>query len=289
MNIDQLIVFKEIVEHGTLRAAATKLGRTQPALSASLKQLEAKLGFKLFSRQSYRPSLTGEGTRFLKGLDSFMLELEKLHELAADIKGGHEASLCIALDSACPFEWVIPQIQKSLECYPTLELNLQFGVLTQSVDRVLRNEADLALSPIFVPFEEIESRPLLKRRLVAVIHRCLLEDPAQNLSLAQLKKIPNIVVHSGNKKNPLGIAGLRGGKSFTVSNHAIKEQLILKGLGWGRIPEERLLEEKELVPLKYKEMPPIELQIEVLWKKGRILGPAARKVRDSLEQFFLNA
>lgn len=53
MNTDQLVVFTTISEKGTLRAAAEVLRRTQPAISASLKQLESQVGFELFSRETY--------------------------------------------------------------------------------------------------------------------------------------------------------------------------------------------------------------------------------------------
>lgn len=54
MNIIQLNVFKEVMASGSISQAARKLGRTQPAISLSIKNLEESIGLKLFARQGRR-------------------------------------------------------------------------------------------------------------------------------------------------------------------------------------------------------------------------------------------
>jgi DNA-binding transcriptional LysR family regulator len=54
MNLQQLAVFREIMTTGSMSAAARNLNRTQPAVSASLKALEATLGMQLFHREGRR-------------------------------------------------------------------------------------------------------------------------------------------------------------------------------------------------------------------------------------------
>lgn len=51
MNLQQLAVFREIMNTGSMSAAARNLNRTQPAVSAALKALEASLGMQLFHRE----------------------------------------------------------------------------------------------------------------------------------------------------------------------------------------------------------------------------------------------
>jgi len=48
VKIETLIYFCVVAESGNLADAADQLGRTQAALSMSIKQLEAQLGKKLF-------------------------------------------------------------------------------------------------------------------------------------------------------------------------------------------------------------------------------------------------
>lgn len=54
MNLQQLSVFREVMKTGSVSAAARNLHRTQPAVSASLKSLEASLGVALFHREGRR-------------------------------------------------------------------------------------------------------------------------------------------------------------------------------------------------------------------------------------------
>ena len=54
MNLQQLAVFREIMNTGSMSAAARNLHRTQPAISASLKALEESLGMALFQRVGRR-------------------------------------------------------------------------------------------------------------------------------------------------------------------------------------------------------------------------------------------
>lgn len=62
MTLDQIKTFVAIAHHGSMRKAARALGKSQPALTATVSRLEASLGYELFIR----------GTRPLK-LSSFGL------------------------------------------------------------------------------------------------------------------------------------------------------------------------------------------------------------------------
>ena len=54
MNIQQLKVFREIMKGGSVSSAADQLHRSQPAISACLKALEASLNITLFKREGRR-------------------------------------------------------------------------------------------------------------------------------------------------------------------------------------------------------------------------------------------
>lgn len=54
MNLQQLAVFREVMKTGSVSDAARNLHRTQPAVSASLKALEAAVGMELFRRDGRR-------------------------------------------------------------------------------------------------------------------------------------------------------------------------------------------------------------------------------------------
>ena len=65
MNINQLKYVLEVAGSTSMREASTKLYVTQPALSASIRELEEELGILLFERTNKGMTLTEEGREFI--------------------------------------------------------------------------------------------------------------------------------------------------------------------------------------------------------------------------------
>ena len=54
ISLGQMTVIREIMKNGSISAAAHQLGRTQPAISATVRELEKKINFQLFKRKKGR-------------------------------------------------------------------------------------------------------------------------------------------------------------------------------------------------------------------------------------------
>ena len=65
MNIDQLKYVLETAASSSMREASSKLYVSQPALSASIHELEEELGILIFERTNKGISLTDAGREFL--------------------------------------------------------------------------------------------------------------------------------------------------------------------------------------------------------------------------------
>ncbi len=65
MNISQIKYVLEVAKSTSIRKAAEKLYISQPALSASIKELEEELGILIFERTNKGISLTDEGREFV--------------------------------------------------------------------------------------------------------------------------------------------------------------------------------------------------------------------------------
>lgn len=65
MNINQLEYVFEVAGSSSMREASTRLYISQPALSASIRELEEELGILIFERTNKGISLTDEGREFL--------------------------------------------------------------------------------------------------------------------------------------------------------------------------------------------------------------------------------
>jgi len=73
-NIDlaALEIFKAVSEHGGITKAATRLHRVPSNVTTRVKQLEERLGTKLFLRRNRRLVLSAEGKRLLGYADRLL-------------------------------------------------------------------------------------------------------------------------------------------------------------------------------------------------------------------------
>ena len=86
LNAAPLRGFLRVAELGSFTRAAEDMNISQPALSASIKELERLLGFALFDRTSRRVSLTREGRAFLVNAKRVVIETDWLHMAAREIR-----------------------------------------------------------------------------------------------------------------------------------------------------------------------------------------------------------
>ncbi|SEK98181.1 transcriptional regulator, LysR family [Pseudoxanthomonas sp. GM95] len=87
-RIELMQTFVRIVEAGSLSAAATQLGASQPTVSRRLQALERFLGVKLLRRSTHAMKLTEDGERCYARAREL---LEDWHAMEAELRGTREA------------------------------------------------------------------------------------------------------------------------------------------------------------------------------------------------------
>ncbi len=80
MNINQLKYVLEVAGSASMREASTKLYVSQPALSASIRELEEELGILIFERTNKGISLTDEGRDFISNAKIVVGQYEILED-----------------------------------------------------------------------------------------------------------------------------------------------------------------------------------------------------------------
>ena len=82
MTLQEIEYFIEVVEAGSIRAAARRIGMSQPALTRAMQQLEESIGLQLMRRAARGTTLTPAGTIFLAHARAGHAELRKAVEEA---------------------------------------------------------------------------------------------------------------------------------------------------------------------------------------------------------------
>jgi len=120
--LPDLSTFLLVAEHLSFRAAAERLELTAPAVSHSIRQLEARLGARLLNRTTRSVSLTQTGLRLLDRLrpafDQISGALEELNEEQKRTVG----RLRIWVSPVAATIVVMPIWQRYLSTYPEVQL-----------------------------------------------------------------------------------------------------------------------------------------------------------------------
>ena len=147
-TIHQLECFDAVVNQGTFQAAAEKIRRAQPSVSAAVKNLEIQLGLKLLDRSFYRVSLTEAGRSFHERTRVFLHELAQLKHHAAQLAMGEEPELRVVVGDLCPLPQTLALLRRFFDDCPGTRLNLYFEALSGPWERPVHEPVDGARLPV---------------------------------------------------------------------------------------------------------------------------------------------
>ncbi len=142
IKIDQLQHLAAIVEHGSLRAAARRLGVPQPTLTRSVRQLERELGTALFTRAAQGMTLTAAGRQFHQRASTVVHELRRARDELAHGLGDERGEVTAAL-SIMPHVGMLPQALPAFRRrYPHIKLQLIEGLFPDVEERLRTGQID---------------------------------------------------------------------------------------------------------------------------------------------------
>jgi len=164
MNLHALRIFVHVASARSVTEAAQALAISQPAVTAQIRKLEQELGLNLVTPQGRGITLTHEG-QFLyeKALRIFDWEKE-LEVQVAQIKNGSVGKLRIA-STYLPSLYLVPAWLASYKkSYEQVEVEILTGNSQQSIERLLRCQADIAI----ITNETWDDRPIRLHHLTDV-------------------------------------------------------------------------------------------------------------------------
>lgn len=100
MELRQLEAFAAVMSTGSVTAAGRLLGRSQPAISRLLQELEAEIGYALFARSGPRVTPTEQGFLLYDDVESALASLQQIRTRAEEIARGDAQPLRLAATSA---------------------------------------------------------------------------------------------------------------------------------------------------------------------------------------------
>lgn len=238
MTLEQLKYLQAIVEHGSFRAAAESLFRSQSSLSISIQKLETELGISLFKRNGYRPTLTTEGTAIYQKAKHLLKKSQAIKDLAKHLSSGCEPELRLAISGILPIEPVLQILDTIDNNYPDTRINMMIESLSGTEERLLDDDADIALTDTFQPDSNLESMLLTQVTFVSVVpSSSKWAKHAATLTEQDLEDETMIVVRDTSHHSTRVSKGIvEGAPQWVVNDFSTKKQIICSGKGWGRMP-----------------------------------------------------
>lgn len=159
-----------VVETGSLRAAARRLGLTQPSLTKSLRQLEEQAGIPLLVRSKYGVTLTAAGERMVMHARSIEAEMLRTAQDLELLRGcaGNSISVGVALSAALDF--IAQAVERVHAGNPELQIQIFEGVHEQLVADLRLGVVDFVVMPVGdrSQLSGLRIRRIFETRVVAV-------------------------------------------------------------------------------------------------------------------------
>jgi DNA-binding transcriptional LysR family regulator len=235
--IDQIEALGALAEHGTMRAAATRLRVSQSAVTKRLDALEAQLGVRLRERAGRRVRLTPAAQRLLERTRPLLAEL-RLAVAGERTTGG--GWLVLGVSESILASWGPRVLADVRRRRPELRFRLNAHRSPVAVDLVRSGEYMLAL----VAGEEDASSELARESLFDE-EMAIVPSGLAKLSLRRGSVVPLLSIEPGSAtgralRGPLARLarerGIRLEPEATVQSYTAVVQLARAGFGHGLVP-----------------------------------------------------
>jgi DNA-binding transcriptional LysR family regulator len=161
VDLDQLHTFLEIVRLKSFSKAAQSCFRTQPAVSAQVRQLEQEMNAPLFERLGTKIALTPAGHIFAEYSEQILELRRRAQDSINELERVPRGELVIAANEATCI-YVLPRVfSEYKKRFPNVQILVDRAYTSRVTEAVVDNQADFGITQL----------PVTEKRLqVAKIH-----------------------------------------------------------------------------------------------------------------------
>jgi DNA-binding transcriptional LysR family regulator len=282
-ELRQLRHFVAVAQHLHFGRAAATLHMSQPPLSRSIQDLEARLGATLLARSRRKVALTPEGARFLEEAQRVIAQLERAVLEVGSMAAGAGGRLRLGFVSLADFG-VLPGLLKSYKAaHPGVALALREMLSPEQAAALSAGELDfgLLLPPVTGDLEHLVVQR--ERFVVALPARHALARARGRVAMRQLAGEAFVMAPrdiAPGLHDLVALLAARAGFSPRVAQEAIQMQtvvsLVSSGLGVAVVPSSVAnLGRRGVAYREISDAHP-RLDLWLAWRRGG-LGAAGRE------------
>ncbi|HLG17051.1 MAG TPA: LysR family transcriptional regulator [Blastocatellia bacterium] len=283
MELWQLEVFMAVAEERSFSRAGQKLGRTQPAISSAIKQLEDELREPLFDRLGKSVRLTAAGD-LLSDYAKRLLRLRKeAVQAVGELRGLGRGTLSLgANETTCLY--LLPEVLAAFkQAYPQVQIDIQRAITRSITEKVLEGSLDFGIVTLPVSDPRLETITIHHDELALIVgpeHRLA---SRKTVKMSQLEGEPFILHKIGTTtRERLVKHFINGGVKMKVTMELASIETIKRfvsiGMGISIVPRlciEKDIGEGSLRALKIRDAR-FKRKLGLIYNKGRHQSQAAR-------------
>jgi DNA-binding transcriptional LysR family regulator len=169
MDFDQLTTFLEIAKLGSFSRAGQKLYRSQPAVSAQVRQLEQEYGARLFDRAGKSVRLTSAGEALLEYAGRLVnLRNESLRAVADQASTPRGVLSIGANEATCLY--VLPNVFAEYhKLYPSVRVSIYRNFSQKVLQKVEEGAIDLGVVTLPAKSPSLKTHSIFRDRLMLIV------------------------------------------------------------------------------------------------------------------------
>ncbi|MBI1201053.1 MAG: LysR family transcriptional regulator [Rhodopseudomonas sp.] len=281
LSLQRIRSFVAVAEDRQFRRASERMGLSQPAMSAQLRELEEFLGAALLSRTTRSVYLTAEGEKFLVRARNILADIESAVLEVRDHASLRRGRLTVAAIPSVASRIIPGMVAAFTARFPGIDVQM-IELAAQDVERcVTTGSADLGIAAAPDRNSELSFSYLMRDRFVGVVAKSNRLANQRRVKLSSLLEYPLITTVLGTSiRTALERACREQGRSLRVTHSVTQHQTVIAmvaaGLGVALLPSLSLGGNRDVVRLNVVD-PQITRDLGVIQRKGEPSSAAAQE------------
>jgi len=191
MNLDQLEAFVHVAELSSFTRASAILGRTQPALSRLVRQLEVDLRQSLLRRNGRGVALTEAGAVLLEYSKGILHQIDGAKQALKNLQGTLDGNFKIGLAPSVSRYATLALVRGFQKRFPQAGITVSEGLSTNLAEWLSMGRIDAAILYDTCPTPLVDKRPLFTEELFLVSKEASIA--AGEIRLRDLARYPLVI------------------------------------------------------------------------------------------------
>jgi LysR family transcriptional regulator for metE and metH len=169
LDLQHLLIVREVDRSGSLTAAAEKLHLSQSAVSHAIRRLEERFRVPVWERQGRGVRLTQAGSYLLAVAGRVLPQIENAERVLREFAEGRRGALRIGMECHPCQQWLTRVVDPFLRSWPRVDLDVTTAFRFGGLAALLGHEIDLLITPDPIERPNVTYLPVFDYELVLAV------------------------------------------------------------------------------------------------------------------------